>query len=77
MECLTYNNYSQVGSKIFYLVTGIRMGLDPITFFADLFLFFYECKWLKSIKSANYGAEINFANVLLITINDENEFENH
>ena len=31
------------------------MGSDPAPFFVSLFLFFYESRWLKSIKNTNYG----------------------
>ena len=58
------------------------MGSDPAPFFANLFLFFYESRWLKSIKNTNYGVARKFGNIFrfiddLIAINDGNEFENH
>ena len=58
------------------------MGSDPAPFFANLFLFFYESRWLKSIKNTNYGVARKFDNIFrfiddLIAINDGNEFENH
>ena len=51
-------------------------------FFANLFLFFYKSRWLKSIKNANYGVVRKIGNIFrfiddLIAINDENKFENH
>ena len=58
------------------------MGSDSASFFANLFLFFYESRWLKSIKNTNYGVARKFGNIFrfiddLIAINDGNEFENH
>ena len=58
------------------------MGSDPAPFFANLFLFFYESRWLKSIKNNNYGVAKKFGNIFrfiddLIAINNGNEFENH
>ena len=58
------------------------MGSDPASFFANLFLFFCESRWLKSIKNTNYGVARKFGNIFrfiynLIAINDGNEFENH
>ena len=58
------------------------MGSDPAPFFDNLFLFFYESRWLKSIKNTNYGVPRKFGNIFrfiddLIAINDGNEFENH
>ena len=57
------------------------MGLDRAPFFANLFLFFYESRWLKSIKNTNYGVARKCGNIFrftdeLIAINDGNEFEN-
>ena len=56
------------------------MGSDPAPLFANLFLFFYESRWLKSIKNTNYGVARKFGNSFrfiddLIEINDGNEFE--
>ena len=70
------------GSKIFRHVMGLPMGLDPATFFANLFLIFYESRWLQSIKNTNHGVAGKFGNIFrfiddLIAINDGNEFENH
>ena len=58
------------------------MGSDPEPFFTNLFLFFYESRWLKSIKNTNYRVERKFGNIFrfiddLIAINDGNESENH
>ena len=76
------NGFFQVGSKIFCQVIGIPMGLDPVPFFANILLFFYKSRWLKSIKNINYGIARKFSNIFrfiddLIAINDGNEFENH
>ena len=82
LEFLINNSFFQVASKIFRQVIGIPMGSDPAPFFANLFLFFYESRWLKSIKNTNYGVARKFGNIFrfiddLIAINDGNEFENH
>ena len=58
------------------------MRSDPARFFANLFLFICESRWLKSIKNTNYGVARKFGNIFrfiddLIAINDGNEFENH
>ena len=58
------------------------MGSNPVLFFPNLFLFFYEWRWLKSIKNTNYEVVRKFGNIFrfiddLIAINDGNEFENH
>ena len=48
---------------------------DPAPFFANLFLFFYESRWLKSIKNTNYWVARKFGNIFrfiddLITVYD-------
>ena len=58
------------------------MGSDPAPFFANLFVFICESKWLKSIQNTNYGVTTKFSYIFrfiddLITVNDGNEFENH
>ena len=82
LEFLINSSFFQVGSKIFRQVIGIPMGLDPVPFFANLFLFFYGSRWLNSIKNTNYGVARKLDNISrliddLIAINDGNEFENH
>ena len=59
VELLINNSFFQAGSKIFRQVIGIPMGSDPAPFFANLFLFFYESRWLKFIKNTNYGVVIH------------------
>ena len=58
------------------------MGSDPVPFYANPFFFFYESKWLKSMKNISYGVPRKFGYIFrfigdLIAINDGNEFENH
>ena len=66
LEFLINNSFFQVGSKIFRQVVGIPMGLDPTPFFANLFLLFYESRWLKSIKNSNYGVARKCRNILCL-----------
>ena len=82
LEFLINNSFFQVGFKIFRQVIGFPLGSNPAPFFANLFLFFYESRWLKSIKNSNYGVARKFGNIFrfiddLIAINNGNEFENH
>ena len=60
LEFLINNSFFQVSSKIFRQVVGIPMVSDPAPFFANLFLFLYESRWLKLIKNTNYGVERKF-----------------
>ena len=54
LEFLVNNSFFQVGSKIFSQVIGIPMASDPAPFFDNHFLFFFESRWLKSIKNIDY-----------------------
>ena len=57
------------------------MGSDPAPFFANLFLFFYEAKWMKELKKKDYTKALKYGNINrfiddLIAINDCKEFMN-
>ena len=56
------------------------MGSDPAPFFANLFLYYYESKWLKNVQRSDLHRAKKFANTFrfiddLVAINDDNEFE--
>ena len=82
-ESLRYlidNSFFSVGSDLFKQVIGIPMGSDPAPFFANLFLYYYESKWLQSLKTDDYQMARRFGNVFryiddLLAINDNGEFE--
>ena len=82
MEFLINNSFLKVGSKIFRQVIGIPIRSYPTPFFANVFLLFYESRWLKSIKNTINGIARKFDNIFrfiddLIAINDGNELKNH
>ena len=69
LDFLINKSFFQVGSKILRQVIGIPMGSDPAPFFGNLFLFFYESKWLKSLKILFMGLQENlviFLDLLMI-----------
>ena len=47
---LILNCYFTVGPKIFCQIIGIPMWSDPARFFANLFLYLYESKWMSELK---------------------------
>ena len=58
------------------------MGSDPAPFFANLFLYYYESSWLKSIKKTNNHLARKFGKVFryiddLLALNDGNFFESY
>ena len=56
------------------------MGSDPAPFFANLFLYYYESKWIKNVQRSDLHKARKFANTFrfiddLVAINDGSEFE--
>ena len=57
------NIYIQVGNKIFRQMIGIPMGTDCASLLANLFLFYYEYKFMKvKLKHNNSQIAKNFSN---------------
>ena len=83
IEAVTYlirNCYFKLGKKLFRQDIGIPMGSDPAPAFANLFLFFYESSWLKTIKKTNFILARKFGQVFryiddLLALNDGHNFE--
>lgn len=74
------NCYFTLGKQLFRQVIGIPMGSDPAPFFANLFLYYYESKWLKKIQKRDIRRARRFANTFrfiddLSALNDGGEFE--
>ena len=74
------NCFFKIGNKLFRQIIGIPMGSDPAPFFANLFLYFYESKWLKELKRIDLSRARRFGNTFrfiddLTAINDGGEFE--
>ena len=58
------------------------MGSDPATFFASLFLYFYESKWMNELKKNGLIKARKLCNIFrfiddLNSINDGGEFESN
>ena len=74
------NCFFMTGKILFRQIIGIPMGSDPAPFFANLFLYFYENKWLKELKRVDLAKARRFGNTFrfiddLTAINDGGEFE--
>ena len=74
------NCFFMTGKILFRQIIGIPMGSDPAPFFANLFLYFYESKWLKDMKKVDLTKARRFGNTFrfiddLTAINDGGEFE--
>ena len=74
------NCYFSIGNMVFRQVIGIPMGSDPAPFMANLFLYFYENRYVLNLKKQNLMLARRFCNTFryiddLCAINDNGEFE--
>ena len=74
------NCYFTLGERIFRQRIGIPMGSDPAPFMANLFLYFYEAKYVREVKSKDLFIAKKFRHTFrfiddLLAINDDGEFE--
>ena len=79
---LLSNCYFTDGHKIFCQIIGIPMGSDPVPFFANFFLYYYESKWMNELKKKDLIRARKLCNIFRIiddlnAINDAGEFENN
>ena len=73
------NCFFTVGIKLFKQVIGIPMGSDPAPFFANLFLYHYERKWMLDLKQKDLQKARKYGNVFrfiddLSAVNNGDEF---
>ena len=55
IDHLVDNAVFKVGDTAFQQVIGIPMGTDPAPFMANLYLFYYEFKWMTELTATNFG----------------------
>ena len=72
--------YFTLGDKLFKQIIGIPMGADPAPFMANLFLYYYESKWVRKVKKENLQLARKFGNTFrliddLCAVNDDGVFE--
>ena len=71
--------YFTVGNQLFKQDIGIPMGIDPAPFWANLFLYFYEEKFMKKLISSGSPRAYKYSGTSrfiddLCAINDGNDF---
>jgi len=76
---LMSNCYFTFGNRTFRQVIGIPMGSDPAPFFANLFLYYYESKWIRNLQRNDLSRARKFSSIFrfiddLLTMNDDGEF---
>ena len=74
------NCFFSAGNLLFRQAIGIPMGSDHAPFMANLFLFYYEEKFMKSLKFSNIARARRFSYIYrfidkLNSISDYGEFE--
>ena len=82
IKFLQDNCHFTFGNKLFRQIVGIPMGSDPAPYFANLFLYRYESRWINKMKKDNPVLARKFGQVFryiddLLAINDGEVFENH
>ena len=75
IEYLIDNIYIKVGSKVFRQQVGIPMGTDCAPLLANLFLFYYEYKYMKNLIKDNLQVAMKFNGTMryiddLLTLNN-------
>jgi len=80
IKYLLENSYFKLGDSIFRQIIGIPMGSDPAPFFANLFLYFYENKWMLDLKKKDILLARKLSNIFrfiddLNAINDNMVFQ--
>ena len=77
VEYLIDNIYVSVGNRIYRQCVGIPMGTDCAPLLANLFLFFYEYRYMKSLIKSNILMARKFNNTMryiddLLVLNNTN-----
>ena len=75
MEYLIDNIYVSIGNRVYKQCVGIPMGTDCAPLLANLFLFYYEYKYMKNLIKNNIILAKKFNNTMryiddLLTLNN-------
>ena len=73
--------YFTVGDKVFIQTIGIPMGIDPAPFWANLYLYKFENRFMESLRKSDIAKSRKFHGCSrfiddLVCLNDGGEFEN-
>ena len=80
VKYLMDNCFFSFGNQIFRQKIGIPMGSDPAPYFANLFLYHYESKYVQNLQVKDLPRARRFCNTFrfiddLLAVNDDGEFE--
>jgi hypothetical protein len=56
IEYVIDNAYFSFGSRSYQQIIGIPMGTDPAPYIANLYLHYYESRWMEELAKTNYTA---------------------
>ena len=75
LEFLIDNVYIQVGNKVFRQRIGVPMGTDCVPLLGNLFLFYYEYKYMRHLIRSNLRLANKFSSTVryiddLLTLNN-------
>ena len=75
IEYLVDNIFIQVGNKVFRQCVGIPMGTDCVPLLANLYLFYFEYKYMRGLLKNNFRMARRFSNTVryiddLLTLNN-------
>ena len=56
IEYIINNAYFCFGTRVYQQIVGIPMGTDPAPYIANLYLHFYESKWMEELAKTNFTA---------------------
>ena len=76
---LMSNCHFVFGNRIFKQHINIPTGSHPAPFFANLFLLYFENKWVRNVQRSEFSRACKFATIFqfiddLLTMNDDGEF---
>ena len=75
IEYLVDNIFIKIGNRVYRQCVGIPMGTDCAPLIANLYLFFYEYNYIKSLLKNNFNCAKKFTNTMryiddLLTLNN-------
>ena len=78
---LVNNIYISIGNKVYRQCVGIPMGTDCAPLLANLYLFYYEYRYMKNLIKDNIWVARSFNNTMryiddLLTLNNNTRFQN-
>ena len=52
--------YFTIGNSVFFQIIGIPMGIDPASFWANLYLYQFENQFMKDLRKSDFVTATRF-----------------